>query len=596
MESSVEEQSEPPRKKVRKGTRSCWECKRRKIRCSFAAPADVICLGCKSRGTACVSQEFPYVPALASSKSGVEDRLGRRVPTWPGTDPEPDSHPAAASTRHEGLARTLRAAWPSPRELDLILSEPVGTSGFLLRKAGCTEPRWDAASARETLQLPSPGSHPVLVAAKLLTLCIHLQGVPISSVQRLERLGVSCCDIMSRAADAVKLVTGSDELANSIEGVECLVMLSTYLENAGNISRAWVVARQAMAVALVMGLHRGSGRGGGIMKTLDPGTKTRINPEQLWFRLVQIDRYLSMMLGLPHSWIDDDFATPKALASCALEERMRRIHCSAAGRILQRNNAEADLAQTREIDLLLQDAASSVPPEWWLPPELDAPLQSSSSRGGDHQQDMGLDDAVRLMDQFVHYHLLLRLHLPYLLRSPSDGNTSHHMSYLHSKITAVHVSRELLSRFVSFRKADPTGTYCTHAVNFLAFTAASALCLAHIEAWRQRQNQAPVLTTTTTTTTTTIPTTTTTTTTNPLVATPTSAHPMTFLAHPRPSDRALIERALACIQSTRRSPPAPAPDRPDPTAAQMATILRHLLLIEADAARGGAYRHRTTPA
>src|SRR5690242_11661581 len=45
------EQPEPKRRKVRKGTQSCWECKRRKVRCTFSEPAEEsVCDGCKRRG------------------------------------------------------------------------------------------------------------------------------------------------------------------------------------------------------------------------------------------------------------------------------------------------------------------------------------------------------------------------------------------------------------------------------------------------------------------------------------------------------------------------------------------------------------------
>ncbi|KAF2496440.1 hypothetical protein BU16DRAFT_437020, partial [Lophium mytilinum] len=51
------------RRKVRKGTRSCWECKRRKMRCIFDTEA--ICKGCRRRGSKCISQEFPEDVLLA---------------------------------------------------------------------------------------------------------------------------------------------------------------------------------------------------------------------------------------------------------------------------------------------------------------------------------------------------------------------------------------------------------------------------------------------------------------------------------------------------------------------------------------------------
>lgn len=50
---------QPKRRKVRKGTRSCWECRRRKMKCIFSSPADTICVSCERRGAKCVDQQFP---------------------------------------------------------------------------------------------------------------------------------------------------------------------------------------------------------------------------------------------------------------------------------------------------------------------------------------------------------------------------------------------------------------------------------------------------------------------------------------------------------------------------------------------------------
>lgn len=47
------------KRKVRKGTRSCWECRRRKMKCIFGSPADTICVSCKRRGAKCVDQQLP---------------------------------------------------------------------------------------------------------------------------------------------------------------------------------------------------------------------------------------------------------------------------------------------------------------------------------------------------------------------------------------------------------------------------------------------------------------------------------------------------------------------------------------------------------
>ncbi|KAI0514465.1 hypothetical protein F5B22DRAFT_228746 [Xylaria bambusicola] len=67
---------EPKRRRVRKGTRSCWECRRRKIRCIFPSEDSSTCANCETRGTSCVSQEFADEPASAPNQR-VTQRLGR---------------------------------------------------------------------------------------------------------------------------------------------------------------------------------------------------------------------------------------------------------------------------------------------------------------------------------------------------------------------------------------------------------------------------------------------------------------------------------------------------------------------------------------
>lgn len=67
------------RRKLRHGTTSCWECKRRKARCTFAdaGTANSVCDGCKRRGTPCISQDLPDQPAPTGSNRHLVDRLGK---------------------------------------------------------------------------------------------------------------------------------------------------------------------------------------------------------------------------------------------------------------------------------------------------------------------------------------------------------------------------------------------------------------------------------------------------------------------------------------------------------------------------------------
>lgn len=71
-----DEMSANKRRKVRRGTRSCWECKRRKTRCTFASSDGATCTDCRRRGTACISQDMPEDLATANKSNR---HLGERI-------------------------------------------------------------------------------------------------------------------------------------------------------------------------------------------------------------------------------------------------------------------------------------------------------------------------------------------------------------------------------------------------------------------------------------------------------------------------------------------------------------------------------------
>jgi hypothetical protein len=75
-ENGQSHESEAKRRRLRKGTRSCWECKRRKVRCTFASETDAVCITCRRRGAKCVSQELPEELGLAEKEDG-SDRMMR---------------------------------------------------------------------------------------------------------------------------------------------------------------------------------------------------------------------------------------------------------------------------------------------------------------------------------------------------------------------------------------------------------------------------------------------------------------------------------------------------------------------------------------
>ncbi|KAI8724141.1 Zn(2)-C6 fungal-type domain-containing protein [Fusarium sp. LHS14.1] len=588
----------PKRRKLRKGTQSCWECKRRKARCTFSAATKDVCEGCKRRGTECVSQASADEPPPPGSKKGLVDRLGqvealvgqllkaarrddlvspaisesrrRNYRDRPSRSQSPElrpsrlvrqrlchdlsrdaqeevtSHPGSTSTtdslqttvdsyqdsstasHYDNLRRGLLEAWPSPQDLDAILKLPIATSSIICAVT-CThlsQTSGSPPSSKTLLQLPPPGSHPTLVARKLLILATFLQGMPASSTQHLDDLSTKYYGLMSRLVKtAHNLVTCNDELVTSLEGLECILLEALFENYSGNLRRSWLAARRAVAIAQMMGLNRG----------VEPFSLdgASIKPDDMWSLLIQFDRYLCLMLGLPQSSFDDSYAEAETLDSCIPWERMHRLCTVACGRILRRNFSDMyDKKNVEEIGKILQEASTTMPAQYWVAPTI-------PTAAGHMER---IRETLRFNDHFMYYHLLLQVHLPFLLRSGVEPG------YEYNRMTAVTASREILCRFAPFREFRSASYYC-RGVDLLVFTSSAALCLAHITDQRNRDSENA------------------------------GFH---FLAHQRLSDRGMLEQILGYMQEVVRQ-------NDDPIAKRVVTLLRHLLAIEEDAASEGRY-------
>ncbi|KAJ6787004.1 hypothetical protein PWT90_07429 [Aphanocladium album] len=570
------------KRKVRKGTQSCWECKRRKIRCTFAAPTDTVCDGCKSRQTKCIGQEYQDDPPPTGGKKA--DRLKRMESIIEGLvkqnqhdsvdenaqrEPHNVQEPNTASLKRarpsrrlessnthsmplgmeaktsEELSRYLISFWPSQADLDVIMGAQLCIS-VVLHGVVCQpyEGYFDnhIAPPRHILARPSERTHPVLLAQHMLLLVTLLNSLPPTSVDAIPDLSMTHREMIERLYNAAtKLVTSNNEFMTCVEGIESYLMEMMYQTSVGNLRRAWLVNRRAINTAQMMGLQ--TGRITSSVVVLDEGTLKRVRPDYMWFRLVYADRHLSLLLGLPQATTDNIFASPEMLETYPPLERFERILCVACSLILQRNSAEHnDLDTTYEIDKTLQRAATLLPPQWWMV----SPLAIDAFSCKD---DHAFHEALRLMNQFVYHHLLVQLHLPYmLLPSTADPRIDC------SKITVANASRSILSRFISFHNSAGF-TACCRGIDFIAFIASTTLCLVHIEA-RRRQY---------------------------FGQTDESGFSLLQpLMHQRLADRGLLQRLLEIVTEMSRS-------GVDPVSKRIVSILGPLLEIELNSFKGGCY-------
>ncbi|TPX13381.1 uncharacterized protein E0L32_006111 [Thyridium curvatum] len=610
------------RRKLRKGTQSCWECKRRKMRCSFATPEDLSCISCRRRGTSCVSQEWPeeyHTAALGRGKARTEkggksigDRMARvevlmeklirkidpeaessmgqeerplfvsdlqsppvrderRVSTKPKASvpspqcprsllpvPSNSAHRpfnhSDTTSKYDNLGRGLYAAWPSSRDLDLLLNLPTTFSGLshrIVLAPYSSDLPPETPSARDILQLPQPGSHPILLARKLLTLGLFLQVIPPSAAEviRAQNPGFSCREIENRAVQAAnRLVTSNDELIGScVEGIECLLIESTYQAYAGNLRRAWLINRRAISVAQMMRLNHGSSIASPWVRILTDQTRERCDPTYMWFLMCHSELHLSLLLGLTPMFFDDNFASQGMLQSCSSIDAMERIHCVVAGKLLRRDRSSPTLdpKSTREIDALLQKAASSMPPSWWQ--ATDAISKTDEITAMDH-----FHRFIQYADQLTHFYLLVQLHLPSLLR-PSVSQADQY-----SRVAAMNASRGLLTSIQAYRRCYSIIPPC-RGTHFFSLFGSAVMCIAHM-AERHQQHQA--------------------------VAGDDNA--FDIFAHQTPGDRALMESIVESLEMHRDHP------NNDVISCKVVGVLRDLLEAEDRAATGAIYHISTS--
>ncbi|KAI0816303.1 hypothetical protein GGR55DRAFT_230138 [Xylaria sp. FL0064] len=530
-------QPEANRRKLRKGTRSCWECKRRKNRCTWSR-SEGKCDGCNRRGTRCIGQEFPQDPVSSerrglnksddnrilrlealveelSRKINSEEACAHHVQLHPDdTSDEFDASinsnlgdntaavsltpsaandvanlrlrvlrniiaptliraPAGASLgqfddatgqRVTPVVHALVSAWPSERHHDAILNSKIATNLHPALSSACSGYQFPP-SAQDLLRLPPPDTTPVAIARKLLILGTYLQVLSSAADHEIVGSRLEYRLISSRALATVSnLVTHNDSLPQSVDIIECLIIESQYHNYMGNVRRAWTVLRRAMAMAQLLGLDRQN-------KSLAQNTstaedQTASHREDVWFLLVHFDQYVSLLLGTPPSLPESHKIAPVLLERYTPSGRMGRLHSMAAGRILQRNRINMyDVIETTEIDRIIQKAAACMPTRWWL-------LSGWSSDCGSEEFSCM---KIRLMVQFAHYNILLQLHLPFMLHS------LHSQQYYYSTTAVINSSRELLTRFTTFRSQHPAVSYC-RGLDVFAFVASVALCLSHIHA------------------------------------------------------------------------------------------------------------------
>ncbi|KAL4899300.1 hypothetical protein BDW74DRAFT_183833 [Aspergillus multicolor] len=558
-----------PRRVLRRGTRSCAECKRRKTRCFFRLSTDAACVACQRRGISCIGQELMDVPLPNLNEvENIVERLKRaelmletitKGSYHEGTGnqdtaqedrstsatPESDQQLPADVEQEIEPGQPLEYAYPQYAELCHVLHShlPSHEDATTLCAAGravvfvqaiCNHygelfHNGDWRPIAGMADLPPVTQHPVIIARKLLQMALCIQQLDPSFDSAALNLGG---DSPAVAMDtyfnvATSMVTCHEDLLDSIEGLECLIYEAVFLVNSGNLRRALVCLRRASTIAQFMGLHRAKPHLP--LKQQDP--HTRVSGPVTWAHIAYLERYICLILGMPTAISRVRFGSDKPTDGDTSADWFEKTQIDIFERIINRNqdcNFYYDLATTQAIDFDLNAAASSLPAKWWGPMDLTQPLTT---------KDM-MEKMISAQMQIVHYNMLTVLHLPYLLRDSGGGSGD----WEYSITTCIYASREVLNRFITFRSIVKLVT-CCRPVDFCAFTAALTLLLSYLKAHKQ-------------------------------------APAGRMLPHQRVGDRALIETAMETMDELNRL-------NNDELSRRTAHLVRRLLKIEEECACGG---------
>ncbi|CAG7951420.1 unnamed protein product [Penicillium nalgiovense] len=514
MHSNHDPQARPgdlPRKKIRKGTRSCWQCKHRKVRCIFASDSDQNCKECLARGLPCRSQELPepenpresdraYVNERMARMENLLEKLLIRVDggsyqqhdlkspidtaeTSPESNPptvtpasdnapvlslfdneslgfkraetvEPDFTPYGTINRDWGkLRRDLIALIPTQKTLKII--SEASSSWWLMRVQLFEDYDKSLLSFSEG-ELST--SHPTVVGKAILWIALCLQQLP--SEFDLSSLDLPCLPwvLVEECITRVStLVCSDDSIVSCIDGLECLVLQGLLFSNDGKIRSAWLSNRRAANIAQLIGFHRAE-------PAPSESAEFQHRATFIWRHILMTDRHLSLILGvhgaISNTAIDLYQSNPSdpqdlPVHNASVLNPLARI----AGSIIERNQTftevtPAMMQMTQSIDLQLQA---------FNPPPLASPDNVPPGKCTERSSCF-----LELYYRLWYYQLTVWLHLPLLLASGTDN------FYYYNRQTCLEACRNIIACYVNIRRT--TGKdFDSKILDFQAFTTAMTI-------------------------------------------------------------------------------------------------------------------------
>ncbi|EKG14597.1 hypothetical protein MPH_08227 [Macrophomina phaseolina MS6] len=512
------------RKRMRKGTHSCFECRRRKIRCIFSDDHPGECTECFARGSRCIDQEHADPEAIVDNRKNLRERVAKLEALIESLLDDQSSAGAAETLRKLGA----EVSPPTPRSegssatpvqqtapvMSMFDNDVLSRSLMTKQTSGITTKQASSGLRASRAQVYSfPG-------IELSCECDDI-GIPKVKKSKEKRTRETLLSVLPSRELVEKAVKEGDDLwrilrhklhgttrgrtfqqfATHALGEGTPPELGVFLLSVGaaldlnNIDQtlalvdALIISDDEYAATIegmecsimVAKCYSDIGQPRRAWLTARKGLMyaqlmglhrchaSNAVWDSIWWGLYQTDRFLSLMLGLPYSIPDAhvDMHVHRQDGEPGQHREFLLKISVLASKVIDRTQTvhEPSLASALEVDHELDALAESMPADW-------SETQNQILSSIDPVQTIYLRE--RLLGQICYQQLRVYLHLPFMLKSASASNAS---KFAYSRSTCFSASRELLRLYHFLRGGNGDPLYECKVIDFLGFTAAVLIML-----------------------------------------------------------------------------------------------------------------------
>ena len=299
--------------------------------------------------------------------------------------------------------------------------------------------------------------NPVLVAKAMLVVAISARQLRAGIDDKSINLPMSAKDMMNQWLALVeRLVISENDYVCCGEGIELIVLQAKIIDNLSQPKNGWLMFRRAVSIVQALNLRPGRR----ILSRESDMTPYR--RDKLWWLMFEVDRYSSMLLGLPYSLPDEPEVLNSSVNPVSDTVVYRRKLAIIAGHVINRNHAglTPSLSTTIQIDQELDEKAAEMPAEWW---------DVAAARSSDL---ISMEESLeRLLTQTWHFQTKAFLHLPFMLQSASNRRLEY------NRLACLDAARGLMKIYHSLRIHGSGAFFMGKIFDFQGFTSSLILIL-----------------------------------------------------------------------------------------------------------------------